>query len=152
MLETNEFSAEQRFELLKVEMELLQSRFDKYDDLIFKTRNLLTVLMTALYSFGITQYEASLLALGVCLAPASWLLEVVWRAEFWYQYVQRYRHIRNSLNEGSRAQSLALYDLSNHYGSKVTNIQKFRACASNLEPAIFYSFWFVLGVSLYFWL
>jgi hypothetical protein len=146
---TTILSNEQKFEILKLEMQLIQGRFDKYDDLIHRNRNFLVVGMTALYSYGVSQVHPELFLLGPTIAFASWCLEVLWRMEFWYQYVLRYRKIRDTLNSGGDLSELSVYDLSNHYGSRPSMARRVMACASNLEPLLFFFFWASLGCTLY---
>ena len=45
---------EKRFELLKLEMSLLQSTLDKYDDLIYRNRNWFITLWAALVGLSFT--------------------------------------------------------------------------------------------------
>ena len=58
---------EERFEVLKVEMALLQSRFDKFDGLIFQMRGWLITIVASLLgaAMGLKKVQLTTLAAGI---------------------------------------------------------------------------------------
>lgn len=110
---------EQRLDLLKVEMQLLQTVFNKYDDMMFRSRNWFITLWAATigFSFTIKTPVVALAASG--LALLYWFFEGNIRSQHWYKYVVRYRVLREALNKEPFAlEDLTLYDLTHHLGKE----------------------------------
>ena len=129
---------EHRFQILLSEMSLLQGRFDKYDDLIFRQRSWMVTVVVATLGAAISLEEPQLIVLGGAVPVLFWLYETIWRAAYWHKYVVRYRFIRDSLNSGAQIEEFNLYDLTHHYGSRPSTWEVFRTCAGRFEPIIFY--------------
>jgi len=138
----------ERLEILKIEMTLLQSTFDKYDDLIFRNRNWFITLWAGAIGLAFTTdvREASILAAGVGLL--YWCIEGTMRYQYWYKYVVRYRAVREWLNEPG-SDSISVYDLTNHYGESVGNWERFRKSVFKLEPSLLALF-LILSASVVF--
>jgi len=136
----------QRFELLKLEMELIQGVFDKYDAMIFKSRSWFVTLWMATLGLAFTIQLPVLMLMAGALALLYWVLEGLMRHQYWYKYVIRYRALRDAFNRGSPAlKALSLYDLTNHYGTpKPPKWEHLRASFGKLEPTVLYS---VLGLA-----
>jgi hypothetical protein len=110
-----QLTPERRLDVVLKEMDLLQARFDKYDDLIFRTRGWAIAGVGALLGTAITasKPEVAWLALGV--AAFFFVNEVTWRWKYWYKYVKRYRFIRDVLNRCEPIEKISLYDLTHRY-------------------------------------
>ena len=130
-----------KLELLKIEMSLIQSTLDKYDDLIFRGRNFFVTLWLACIglSFTIKSDFVPLLAIG--LSILYWFFEGMMRQQYWYKYVDRYRFIRDSINSKQfNILEISVYDLTNHYHRKNDSvITQFRKCFLKKEPTIVYT-------------
>lgn len=124
---------EQRFEVLKAELGLIQATLDKYDDLIFRARNFFITLWIACIGLSFTIKAAAVPLLAVLLALLYWFLEGMMRYQYWFKYVDRYRFLRDTLNSPSfDLKSLSIYDLTNHFHRKsITKWGKFRQCFFN---------------------
>jgi hypothetical protein len=148
----SKLNREERLHLLEVEMQILQSRFDKYDNLIHQTRNWFNAILLALFGAALTTRHPYLIFVGMPIAVFFYLLELIWRIEYWHQYVVRYRHIRDTLNISAAIESISVYDLTNHYGWKPTLSAKLLDCVKNVEMVFFYGFWFAFAAVAYHWL
>lgn len=130
-----------KLELIKIEMPLLQSRFDKYDDLIYRNRNWFITLWVACMGLSFTAKSAILPFLGAGLSILYWVLEGFIRYNNWYKYVLRYRTLRDELNKKEpNIENLSVFDLTNKYcEDHESGFIKFKACFFRLEPIILYS-------------
>lgn len=129
---------EQRFQILLAEMNLLQGRFDKYDQLMFTERGWLVTIIVAVLGAALTLKLRSLAALSASIPALFYILEVLWRSGYWHKYVTRYRYIRDTLNEGQSLDTISLYDLTHHYGDPSTKWNAIRASAFRTEPIVFF--------------
>ena len=144
----NPMTPEQRFEILKIELSLIQSRFDKYDDLIFRGRNLFVTLWLACLGLSFTIKSVVVPWLAVALSVLYWFLEGMMRHQYWFKYVDRYRFLRDWINKpGADISHISVYDLTNtaHRVSKSRRHQ-IKACFFKLEPTVLYA---VMGVSAF---
>lgn len=105
-----------RWELLQLESELLQSRFDKYDSLVFQVRGWMVTIAIAVVSafIALENHPRSIPLLGVLAGAAFWALEYRWRLD-WYKYVQRYKTIRQVLHENLPLAAISPLDLTDSY-------------------------------------
>lgn len=124
--------------MLVTEMQLLQSRFDKYDDLIFRNRNWMIGLVTALVGAALTLKKEKLTLLAVIVAAFFYVVEIIWRGGYWFTYVARYRFIRDALNSGVPLDAISVYDLTNRVHGRASNAERFREALIRGEPAFFY--------------
>jgi len=134
-------TAEQRLEILKIEISLIQSRFDKYDDLIFRGRNSFITLWLACLGLAFTIRSAFVPLLAVGLSGLYWFLEGMVRHQYWYKYVDRYRFLRDSINGPEfDVSQISVYDLTNtlHRVSK-SRWHQLRPCFFKLEPTVLYA-------------
>lgn len=142
---------EQRLEIIKLEMELIQNTFNKYDDLIFRNRNWFITLWLGCIGicFTIKSPLPSLLAIALCII--YWFLEGMMRFQYWYKYVIRYRAIRDFINSSKlEIKEFSLYDLTNHYGEdKTDNLEKFKKCFIKKEPIFLYIFMALTALTTY---
>ena len=131
---------EQRFEVLKTELALIQATLDKYDDLIFRGRNFFITLWIACVGLSFTIKAAAIPLLAVLLALLYWFLEGMMRHQYWFKYVDRYRFLRDTLNSPSfDLKSLSIYDLTNHFHRRpITKWEKFCQCFFKIEPSALY--------------
>jgi hypothetical protein len=149
---------EQRFEILKTELSLIQATLDKYDDLIFRGRNFFITLWLASLGLAFTIKSPIVPLLGVALSLIYWFLEGMMRHQYWFKYVDRYRFLRNSMNsQEAKLSEISVYDLTNHFHrSQYSWRGKIRACFFKLEPTVLYgvmgvaafALWFILRVRL----
>ncbi len=143
---------ERQFELLKIEVQLLQGVFDKYDDMIFRSRNWFATLWMATLGIGFSAHMPRMMLLAAALAVLYWILEGLMRHQYWYKYVVRYRAIREQLNESPDVVNLSVYDLTHHYGMpKPSERERFRRSFGKLEPIVLYAT-LGLGATVLWWL
>jgi len=141
----------EKFELLKLEMQLLQSTLDKYDDLIFRSRNFFITLWTGCIGLAFTIKSNEVVLLGSILAILYWLFEGMMRHQYWFKYVDRYRFLRDSLNSKVTLEfNISVYDLTNHYHRvKERKLSKFKTCFFKIEPTLTY--WSMGGAATFIW-
>lgn len=135
---TTDLARPDRLEILKLEMELLQSRFDKYDDLMFRSRDWSVTLVVALLGASISFDKGDLAGLAIAVAVLFYALEVVSRSSYWYKYVVRYRYVRDCLNAGAPIEAISLYDLTQQYGPRPGRWESVKECAIKAELLLFY--------------
>jgi len=143
---------EQRFEILKTELSLIQATLDKYDDLIFRGRNSFVTLWLAALGLAFTIHSEEIPLLVTLLSFVYWFLEGMMRHQYWFKYVDRYRFLRNMLNDPAVSLvSISVYDLTNHFHrTPVRAGKKFRACFFKVEPSALYGV--MGGLALALWL
>lgn len=137
-----------RFEILKIELSLIQGTFDKYDDLIFRSRNFFITLWLACIGLAFTINSQFIPLLAIFLSVLYWFLEGMMRHQYWYKYVGRYRYLRNNLNRSDfNISDITIYDLTNQAEKdEECWCEKIRKCFFKLEPTISY---FVMGVAAF---
>jgi hypothetical protein len=149
---TVQMTDERRFELVKLEMGLLQGVFDKYDTMIFQSRTWFATVWMATLSLAFTARVPTLMLMAAGLAILYWILEGLMRYQYWYKYVLRYRVLRKALNEEPlRLTDISVYDLSNHYEPKPSEWKRLRQSFGKLEPSVLYALLSV-GAILIWWL
>lgn len=148
---------EQRFEILKTELSLIQATLDKYDDLIFRGRNFFVTLWLASLGLAFTIESEAVPLLAIGLSILYWFLEGMMRHQYWFKYVDRYRFLRDRINQagGLKLAEISVYDLTNHFHRKPgTRWARITACFFKLEPGVLYGVMgtvaFVLWVLLHF--
>jgi hypothetical protein len=139
---TTAMPREERLQILLTEMELLQGRFDKYDDLIFRNREWVITVVVALLGAALTLSRPQLGVLAAWAPALFFLAEMSIRFAYWYKYVDRYRFIRDTLNSGSDIFTISMYDLTNKYNRKYRRLRRvgdqIRSVVFKVEPLIFY--------------
>lgn len=142
-------SPEQRLDLLKTEMGLIQQVFNKYDDMIFKSRNWFVTLWMATIGLGITARVNLVILFASGLAILYWFLEGMIRHQYWYKYVIRYRTMRDELNKNpSNVEGLSVYDLTQHHGTiRPGEWERFWKSFAKREPFVLYA---ALGLIAFF--
>lgn len=130
----------QSFEIIKIEMGLVQSTLDKYDDLIFRNRNWFITLWMATVGVVFTAKEPLFCVFATLLAFLYWFTEGMMRHQYWYKYVLRYRTLRDAFNTvGYTISDISLYDLTNHYMDRHGTFKnRFRKSFFKLEPSVIY--------------
>jgi hypothetical protein len=141
-------TAEQRFEILKIELSLIQSRFDKYDDMIFRGRNSFITLWLA--SLGLSFAIKSIVVpwFAVALSVLYWFLEGMVRHQYWFKYVNRYRFLRDYINKpGADISQISVYDLTNTaHRPSASRWHQVKPCFLKLEPTVLYG---VMGTAAF---
>lgn len=136
-------TSDQRFEILKTELSLIQSTLDKYDDLIFRGRNFFITLWIASLSLAFTIKSASVPLLAAALSAIYWFLEGMMRHQYAVKYVHRYRFLRDEINKaGFDPDSIDVYDLTNHHKRKkepIPRLERIRSSFLKAEPAVLYT-------------
>lgn len=127
-----------RVQVLLNEMNLVQGRLDKYDDVIFKNRGWTITIAIALLGSALTLKKKELAILAVFVLLLFYLIEILWRWLYMHKYIERYRFIRDSLHDKKPIDSFMVYDLTHHYGEPPEWWSKVRDCVLKLEPFIFY--------------
>jgi hypothetical protein len=143
---------DERFEILKIELSLIQTRFDKYDDMIFRGRNAFITLWLAAIGLSFTIKSLTVTWLAVFLSILYWFLEGMVRHQYWYKYVDRYRFLRDSLNNPEADISrISVYDLTNkNHRSSSSRWHEIKPCFLKLEPSVLYGA--MGGAALLLWL
>lgn len=126
-------------EFWKTEMQLIQGVFNKYDDMIFRSRNWFITLWLAIVGYALTQKVSQVMPFALLLPLVYWFLEGLLRYQYWYKYVVRYRAIRDHLNTNSlQNEKLSVLDLTHHYGVSPRKRERIKASFLKLEPSILY--------------
>lgn len=125
----------EKLEILKIEMTLIQGIFNKYDDLIFRNRNWFITLWIGAIGLAFTIKDSDLCYLAVLASVLYWFTEGMMRFQYWYKYVVRYRAIRQWLNQ-SESQSISFYDLTNKFGCQPSLWERFHNSFFKLEPTL----------------
>ena len=86
---------EKKFEILKIELQLLQTRFDKYDNIFFINRNwAVTIIVALVGAFFTTGNEnPNLLVLATIVGVFFWIVELTWRTGYMDKYKFRYKYL-----------------------------------------------------------
>lgn len=142
---------EEKLDILKLEMGLLQSTVDKYDDLIYRNRNWFITLWAAMIGLSFANKIYFLPLFGIGLAIVYWLLEGVFRYKSWYKNVNRYREIRDAINSKEfDIDNISVYDLTNKYGKRKYKIsEKISACFFRMEAMFLYLIMIVASILIY---
>ncbi|WP_429234976.1 hypothetical protein [Aeromonas salmonicida] len=130
-----------KFELLKIELQLIQTTLDKYDDLIFRGRNFFITLWMSAIGLAFTIKSPTMIVTASMLAFIYWLFEGLMRFKYWIKYVDRYRFLRNEINKKDfSVENISVYDLTNHFHRTENKsiMQKISACFFKLEPTLLY--------------
>jgi hypothetical protein len=128
---------DQRLAILKLEMGLVQTTLDKYDDLIFRSRNWFITIWMGAIGLSFTIRSADLPLLAVFAAFLYWFIEGMMRHQYWYKYVTRYRALREWVNSDN-SEAIAIYDLTNSLGRQPGRWKRFYKCFFKVEPATVY--------------
>lgn len=138
--ENSELTADQRFEILMIEMQLIQGVFNKYDNMIFSSRNWFVTVWTGTIGLGLTANLPTLIPMAALLAVLYWVLEGLMRHQYWHKYVIRYRAIRTALNATPpRLEQLSTYDLTHHFGNHPSEWRRLQKSFLKTEPLVLYS-------------
>lgn len=127
-----------RLQILVNEMNLIQGRLDKYDDLIFRNRGWTVTIAIALLGSALTLKKKELAILAIFVLLLFYLIEILWRWLYMHKYILRYRFIRDSLHDNKPINSFTVYDLTHHYGEPPKWCSKVRDCVLKLESFVFY--------------
>jgi|SRR5579864_290815 len=134
----------ERLELLKLEMQLLQQRLAKYDDLIWTVRGWAVTLTVALTSWasaklGDPAAMAWILRTATVVPALFWIEEGVLRAGYVAKYIDRYRLIRSALNDSAPdLETLPLYDLTGHYAGLTPPLRRLLRSFLRVESTFLY--------------
>jgi len=131
---------QERLDIIKMEMGLIQSTFEKYDDIIFRSRNWFITLWMGTHGVGFTFKTEWFSLFAVILSFLYWFIEGIMRHQYWYKYVLRYRTLRDHMNkQPPDVESLSLYDLTNHFMSNhMSKKERVRKTFFKIEPSILY--------------
>ena len=141
-----------RLELWKIEMQLLQNVFNKYDDLIFRSRNWFITLWMAIVGFALSQRLPDFVLVASCLSIIYFILEFLFRFFYFQKYIYRYRALRDHLNDpSSTADSFSLYDLTSDKKKLASMRKKLKDSLFKPEPIIMYLIFAIGGIVLW-WL
>lgn len=131
---------DQKFEILKLEMELTQKNLDKYDEFVYRNRNWFISLWLGSVGLAFSIKSPVLPLLGIGLAFVYWMLEGIIRFKSWYKNVSRFRYLRKKINEeGFDLDSIRLYDLTNSNSEKNEKLwPKIKTCFFRMESIFLY--------------
>ncbi len=130
---------DQRVELFKTEMELIQSRFDKFDGLFHGRRKLAVTITAAAFAAGAALDQRIVLLAAAGVTVVLFALELFYRKALFDGLVQRHLIVRAALNDPAFMMSQIVYDPFNDVHSNVP--EKWRPEQSRLfqiETVIFY--------------
>jgi hypothetical protein len=142
-------SRDDKFEILKIELTLLQSRFDKYDGWILQIKKWFLTVWIGGIGFK-SQFPLPMIII-ISLPFLFWFLESLTRYCHWYKYVTRYRYIRDLVGFGD-IENMNVYDLTNRKLS--SELRKkyfkhhFRKSFFQEESCIFYTMFIILTVAI----
>lgn len=137
-------SRDERFQILFSEMELIQHRFARYDELLWKSRSWAVAFVSALIGWAIVMKsgqspQESLLLIAAIVAGLFWIEEGLLGFAYVYKYVVRYRRLRGFLNgDGPDLNELPLYDLTNHIEGRGARWPRLRFAFFRLERVLFF--------------
>ncbi len=135
----------QKLEILKIELCLLQSRFDKYDDLFFRNRQISVTITVAGIGAAITANKPLLLFI-LPLANIFFLfLELFNRLVFFRKIVERHELIRAVLNGKLSLDEFIVYDPFNDLQLKLPKRQNI-IYLSYIETLSFYGTVIILPI------
>ena len=139
-----------RSEYLKLEIELLQTRFDKFDDFSFRNRNWFLTIWSGLITVTFIAKIEFLPYIAIIICFLYWSSEGLIRYKYWYRFVPKYRLIRDLLNtDSSDINSIDLLDLTcsndQNIVKKYTK-NKFRNSFFRIELVILYGGMIILSL------
>lgn len=136
---------EQRVKFAEIEIQMLQSRFDKFD-LQFQGNRKLAVTITAAALAASSKLNPAIVLLAALGASLVLLfLEVFHRRVFFSRLVERHLLLRGSINDPSRLSGLLIYDPFNDTGLQVP--QEWRVERSGLFQYEMYTFYLLLAAA-----
>lgn len=136
----------ERLNLITEEMKIIQTKFDTFNDLVFRKRTWLTTIIVAIISASIVNEKPQLLLITIYLPPLFWIVEVLWRVTNVYKYVDRYNNIREHLDNGN-IKELKIFDITNKTDRKKKYLFKaIKMATFRLESLIFYSLFLIIGI------
>ena len=150
------FPPEKRFKILLIELEALQARFAKYDDLVWRSRSWVIALVAAF--LGWAQLKDSrflenqdLLFLVTAIIPVMfWLQEGLLRLLYVQKYIARYRQLRTTLTaENASIDDLPLYDLTNHIQGRPKLTDGIKSAFFRPDQLFFYIPLIILPIALW---
>lgn len=146
-----EINDQQSLEIIKLEMGLIQSTLDKYDDLIFRNRNWFITLWMGTMGACFTIKEPLFPIFATLLAFLYWFTEGMMRHQYWYKYVLRYRCLRDSFNaDSTQISDISLYDLTNHYmNDHRSSKDRLKKSFFKLEPSVVYGLMAFCSVAIW---
>ncbi len=106
---------EEKLELLKVELPLIQSRFDKYDDLSSRGRNIAVTITVASIGAAFAYDESNILLLSTIANIAFLFLEWFNKHYFFNKLVERHEVVRAVLNGKIPLDDIVIYDPFNDF-------------------------------------
>jgi len=138
-VEPRDLTFEQRLKFAEIEIAMIQSRFDKFDQQ-FQGNRKLAVTITAAALAASTALDRSLVLLAACGSALIFLgLEIFQRRTLFARLVERHLLLRAALNDPSTLLKLVIYDPFNDTSVEVTQKwrqEKSRQCL--YEMYIFY--------------
>lgn len=143
---------DQKFEILKVEMQLIQNSLNKFDDMQFRNRNWFVTLWLGLIGLSFSVLNPLMPLLGVMLAFLYWFSEGIFRYSNSYRNVVRYREIRDSLRmKEFSLESFDVYDLTNKFGrNKPGMFRKIFDCFIRIESIFIYLIIIAASIAIHF--
>lgn len=136
-------SDEDRIRILSSELEMLQNRFIKFDEIFTKSRGLAVALVSALVGWGLTYPKTCsheyplLLVVVIAVVVLFWLQEGTVRFAYVCKYAIRYRRLRDILNSHSEI-DIPLYDLTNHIEGRPNKLSRIYEAFIRMESLLFY--------------
>lgn len=95
-----EMNAERKFQLALKEVEILQTRYDKYELMIMQNRQLAVAVVSGILGYSLSSGKWSLAIAGVVAVLFLFGIEVALDKKFLAQLRARNRLLRSAVNEG----------------------------------------------------
>jgi hypothetical protein len=135
---------QKQIDILLKDFELIQSWFDKYDELIFKGRGWLISIIILVMGFNDTNQGDRLLNLVIYFSLFLLIFEIIWMFSFWKKRAERHIEIKLFVNQFSSLPKTSLDKinlLNPTHSSKSNNskeIDNKHIIIKILEPMFFY--------------
>lgn len=142
-------SREEKLEIIKIEISLLQSWFDKYDEIIFRARCLLATGFIAVLGFMINKNMFQLTKLLIGVDIFFYLFEILWLYRYWTRRTLRYQLIQYTLNKTpENIIKIPIFDPTYSRGKNNTRSKRLKIWIKKCdEPSLFYAS-LIVGVLL----
>lgn len=125
--------------LCKTEMGLVQTRFDKFDQMFHGNRRYAVTITAAAFAASAALDERMVLIVASCVTFVLFILEMFYRKTLFSRLVERHLLLRAALNDSAFLMKLVIYDPFNDMHEKVPDRWKHeKSHLFDYEAIIFY--------------
>lgn len=130
---------DQRVDFFKVQMELIQSRFDKFDQIFQSNRKFSITIIAAAFAASVALDQKMVLLVAAGVTIVLFALEMLYRRTLFAGLVQMHLIVRAALNDPAFMTRLIVYDPFNDMRLKVSERwMPERSHLLDIETVIFY--------------